>query len=175
MEKWDLFDAKRQPLNRTHIRGEALKEGEYHLVVEIWTINSKGEILLTLRHPEKDVYPDYWENTGGSALAGETSLEAAVRELEEETGIIARPEELEFVDSVNAKTAIHDVYLLIKDWPLTNIKLQDGETSDAQWVSFERMEMLMRDNLIAPPISRRFKSYRKHFEIKRNEVLEANV
>ena len=53
MEKWDLFDEKRQPLNRTHTRGNEMVIGEYHIVVEIWTVNTDKEILLTLRHPDK--------------------------------------------------------------------------------------------------------------------------
>lgn len=173
-EKWDLMNADRVSLNKTHTRGTPLKKGEYHLVVEIWTFNSNGEILLTLRHPEKEAYPNYWENTGGSALAGETSIEAAVRELEEETGITASPDELIFIDSVRAVTAFHDIYLLKKDWPLTDIKFQDGETVDAQWVSLDQMDVLMLSKKIAPPITRRFQAYRQCFIEKLTVLLEVD-
>jgi len=39
-----------------------------------------------LRHPNKKEYSNYWENTGGSVLSGETSKVGAIRELFEETG-----------------------------------------------------------------------------------------
>lgn len=87
-EYWDLYDENRRPLGETHLRGLALPKGTYHIVVEVWTVNSKGEILLTLRDPKKETYPDKWECTGGSILAGETSKTGAVRELFEEIGIM---------------------------------------------------------------------------------------
>ena len=75
--------------------GPAPGPGEYHMAVIVVIVNSRGEVLLTRRAKEKDLCPGWWENTGGSVLAGETSLEAILRELREETGIRARPEELD--------------------------------------------------------------------------------
>ena len=76
MELWDLFDNGRNPLGRTHRRGTPTTPGEYHVVVSIWTADSSGNFLLTLRDPAKESYPNHWENTGGSALAGDTSRAA---------------------------------------------------------------------------------------------------
>ena len=92
MELWDLYDENRLPLGRTHPRGEPVPKGAYHLAVIVVILNARGEVLLTRRAREKDACPGWWENTGGSALAGETSREAITRELREETGIAARPE-----------------------------------------------------------------------------------
>lgn len=92
-ELWDLYDIDRQPLSRTIQRGEALPEGTYHLAVGIAVFNTKGDILLTQRAQVKSQYPGCWEIPGGCAQAGETSLEAACRELREETGIVVQPGE----------------------------------------------------------------------------------
>ena len=81
MELWDLYDKDRRPLGRTHQRGLPVPPGAYHLAVIVVILNPKGEVLLTRRAPEKDACPGWWENTGGSVLAGETSLEAITREL----------------------------------------------------------------------------------------------
>ena len=89
MELWDLYDKDRTPLHRTHPRGTPLPEGAYHVAVIVVVVNSKGQVLLTRRAPEKDACPGWWENTGGSVLAGETSLQAIQRELREETGAVA--------------------------------------------------------------------------------------
>ncbi len=56
MELWDLYDKNRNLTGKKHIRGEALEKGLYHLVVEIWTIDKMGNILLTQRHPSKNHY-----------------------------------------------------------------------------------------------------------------------
>lgn len=94
MELWDLYDSERRPLNRTHMRGEAFAEGEYYVCAEVWVRNSKGEFLITKRHPNKKA-GNLWEFTGGGTLAGESTKQSAGRELQEETGIQAKESELQ--------------------------------------------------------------------------------
>jgi 8-oxo-dGTP pyrophosphatase MutT (NUDIX family) len=57
-------------------------------------VNDRGEVLLL--HGRDPARPDdwYWFTIGGAVEAGETPQEAAVRELHEETGIVASPDEL---------------------------------------------------------------------------------
>ena len=86
MELWDLYDSERNPLGRTHVRGEAFAEGEYYVCVEVWIRNAKGEFLIQKRHPDKKA-GNQWEFVGGGTLAGETTLQSAVREIGEETGV----------------------------------------------------------------------------------------
>lgn len=54
------------------------------------------QVLLTQR-PGDVHLPDVWELPGGKLKPGETPATAAVRELREETGIVARAEALEHV------------------------------------------------------------------------------
>lgn len=161
MELWDIYDENRNLLGKCHERGKAMEEGEFHIGVSIWTVNGKGEILITRRDPQKDSYPGYWENTGGSLLAGEDSLTGAVRELKEETGIIAEKDELTFLGSVRGTTIIMDIFGLKKDVPLSDIIFQEGETVDARWISFEEFARMCETEEIAPPIGKRFLELRK--------------
>ena len=46
MEQWDIYDKCFVKTGRTHERGKTLEEGDYHLVVHIYPINSKGQILI---------------------------------------------------------------------------------------------------------------------------------
>lgn len=164
METWDLFDSTRQPLLRTHRRGEKMNPGEYHIVVEIWTVDSNKNVLVTLRDPSKEKYPNKWENTGGSALAGETSKQAAVRELWEETGIIATEDDLSFLGTCQERTAFVDVYLLRRDIPISKLTMQEGETVDAKWVSIEQLETMIKDESLAFPTGKRLAAVKKSFE-----------
>lgn len=86
MENWDLYDGERHLLRQTIERGAPHPAGTYHPVVKIWVVNSNAQLLLTLRAPEKEQYPNLWENQGGSVQAEEKSLPAAQRELTEEAG-----------------------------------------------------------------------------------------
>ena len=164
MELWDLYDGDRRPLGRTHVRGVPCPPGAYHLVVTVWTVNSRGDILLTLRDPTKESFPNTWENTGGSALAGETSLRAAVRELLEETGIAAAEEEHVLLGSQIARDSLYDHYLLRRDVALDELRLQPGETIGAKWVTLVELDAMRRDRTLAVPIGEQFEGVRETFE-----------
>lgn len=163
MELWDLFDAQRNPLFRTRVRGTPAETGEYHIVVSIWTIDSQGNILLTLRDSIKESYPDTWENTGGSAQAGETSRRAAVRELAEETGITATEDELILLATEATRDSFVDHYLLRRDVPLSEIRLQQGETADVKWVQLAELERMIEDLSLAKPIGEQFRRIQDRF------------
>ena len=164
MEYWDLYDAERRSLGRVHQRGVALPPGAYHLVVSIWTINANNEILLTLRSPDKDLFPDCWENTAGSVLAGETSRQGAVRELFEETGIVVSEDELWFLGTKEKKHAFVDMFVVQKDIKYSDITLQQGETVDAKWVSFPELQRIIKRGELAFPVAQRFVQIREQFE-----------
>lgn len=166
MELWDVYDDNRQPLGKTHIRDESnkLPRGENHIVAEIWTVNSNQEILLTLRHPDKEYYPNLWENTGGSVISGESSLEGAVRELYEETGIRADRTELVCLGVYKADTAFIDLYIVKKDVEIKDLTMQEGETVCAKWVDLKDFNKMTEQGLIAQPVLDRLKLVRKSFE-----------
>ena len=127
MELWDLYDENRVPLGRTHPRGEPVPEGTYHLAVIVVILNPRGEVLLTRRAKEKAVCPGWWENTGGAALAGETSLQAILRELLEETGLAPDPQELTLLLREDRRTDAHfDIYALTWEGEPEDIRFQPG-------------------------------------------------
>ena len=145
-----------------------MRRGEYHINVFVWIFNSAGELLLTKRSPEKESYPNLWETTGGAVLAGETSRQAIVRELREETGLCAAPEEFVFLDSVRGKTWFSDTYALRRDAPLSQIVLQPGETCGARWVTRAAFERMIAAGEVAQPDVRRFYTLAHFF----NELLK---
>lgn len=66
-EYWDIYDKNFEKINKTVKRGDKLKDDEYHLVINAWIVNSKGEFLITQRVETKP-HPLMWECTGGSAI-----------------------------------------------------------------------------------------------------------
>lgn len=142
-EYFDLYSADRKSLGRKIQRGAPIPRGEYHIVVQIMTINNKGEILLTQRVPEK-TSGGRWECSGGCAISGETSRSAAVRELFEETGIRTTPEEIDLEWSLTTDSMLRDFYIVNKNVPLENIRLQSAEVCAAKWVSLQRLEEMVQ-------------------------------
>lgn len=154
MELWDLLDQNGNPLGRTLVRGEVLPQGTYHRTVDIYTVNSRGELLTTLRAPEKDMYPNLWEVTGGSAVAGEASLTAAMRELREETGLTAEAQEMVYLMTHCGRTTICDVYLFRRNAAIADLTMQVGETVAARWVSFDEWERMIDAGDVPAPVGR---------------------
>ncbi len=143
MEYFDLYTADRRPLGHQIQRGAPIPRGEYHIVVQIMTVNSKGEVLLTQRVPEK-TSGGKWECSGGCAVTGENSREAAVRELREETGLVVSTEEITLEWTLTTDSMLRDFYIVTKDARLESLRLQATEVCAAKWVSFERLEEMVR-------------------------------
>lgn len=155
MEYSDVYDADRRLTGRRHLRGTPWGQGEYGLIVCVWVYDGKGKILMTQRAPEK-TFAGTWENSGGAAQAGETSRQAIARELFEETGIRADPEEFELLETRRDKDAFFDFYSLRDSTPLEQIRLLPGETSDVKWVTFREIHQMIRRKQICRIIARQF-------------------
>lgn len=88
MEQWDIYDQNKVLTGRRMNRNDwRMQPGDYHLTVLGILENLDGQYLITQRQLDKDWAAGWWEVTGGGVRAGETSEEAIVRELHEETGL----------------------------------------------------------------------------------------
>jgi len=167
MEWNDIYDKDRNLTGRIHRRGTPWRTGEYGLVVCVWVYNDAGRLLLTRRAPEKS-FSGTWENSGGAARAGETSLQAIVRELREETGIAAAPEEFELFCSGTDRCTHYDFYCLKRKVPLEQIVLQPGETDGVQWATFEQVHRLIREKQICKIIADQYIQQEAALRLRQN-------
>ena len=151
----DIYDKDRNLTGRVHRRGTPWRKGEYGLVVCVWVYDGHGKVLLTRRAPEKSA-AGTWENSGGAAKAGEDSLTAIVRELREETGIAASPEEFELLDACTERGTHYDHYCLRRDPAYVKVVLQPGETDGVQWATFEMVREMIRSRQICKVIGKQF-------------------
>ena len=149
MELWDAYDAGFHRIEgKTLTRGEPVPEGLFHLVCDVLVKHTDGPFLLMQRAPGKH-FGGMWEATaGGSALAGETPLECALRELKEETGI--HSSNLTEVGRVvsEERRSLYVEFLCVTDWEKDHVTLQEGETSDFRWVSREELLHMNKDELV---------------------------
>lgn len=141
-EIWDLYDREGKRTGQTCERYfgsyKDIPDGLYHLVVDLLVLHSDGTYLLTKRSEDKDVNPGFWEaSAGGSALSGEEPLEAAKRELFEETGLVADSLELVGVLFKDSSHGMYYSYLARVSCDKDSIVLQEGETTDYKWVDRE--------------------------------------
>ena len=147
MEKFDLYDINRKKLNIVVNRGDKIPPGCFRLVVHLVIFNSKGEILIQKRHPNKKNWPSMWDITvGGCVSSGETSLEAINRESKEELGLDLENEIKRAIFSFNFSEGFDDIYILNKDINLNELQLQESEVVDAKWASIEEIIQMMKNN-----------------------------
>lgn len=142
-EYWDVLDENRNLTGRRHRRIDDMPPGDYHLVVRAWIINSKGEFLITRRAFSKIGFPGMWEVPSGSAMAGEESLEATVREAKEECGIPLLSENGTMFSTYRRGNSFYDNWLFRQEFKLADVVLQEGETIDARAVTWQQISEMM--------------------------------
>lgn len=150
MEYLDLYDINRMRTGKTLLRGEKTKDG-YYLVVQVILFNAKGQMLIQQRQSDKLGWPNQWDvSSGGSAQAGETSQQAASRELREELGL-----EIDFTGirphvSSTFPEGFTDVYLVEKEVELSQLTLQPEEVQAVRWADREDILQLIEAEKFVP-------------------------
>ncbi|ELK46056.1 NUDIX domain-containing protein [Halobacillus sp. BAB-2008] len=154
VELWDIHDQKRRKTGQTVERGRPMAAGEYHIVVHVWIKNSRGEVFVTKRAPEKH-FGGYWEGTGGSVTAGEDSYTGALREVKEEIGIDLQDASGSLEKSVCRAEFqdFMDVWVFQHDFKEEAVVLQQGEVREGRWVTRQELEAMVGENRLVPTLS----------------------
>lgn len=156
-EYWDVYDKDRIFQNKTIRPGDPFAEREYYVCCDVWFKNSKGELLVTQRHPNKKA-GGLWEFVGGGVLAGETTAQAAVREVKEEIGITITENDLTLLHVFQQKNHFMDVYLVKKDVNIDSITLGIDETIDAKWVSEDGLRDMIDKQIVVRSVVQRYET-----------------
>lgn len=159
MEIWDLYDEKQCLTGKTHIRGQIIPDGFYHLVVHIWIRNSQGKYLITKRAENRNTYPSMFECVSGSVLQGETSEQGARREVLEEVGLNFKEKDGILVHSQVRKeyqgkpyNDILNVWLYDFDGEIDLKQATTDEVSEAKWVTTLEIKALETAGLLVPSL-----------------------
>ena len=149
MEWLDVVDENGVPTGETVERSRAHAEGIRHRTAHVWVIREKEEgydILLQKRAMEKESFPGMYDtSSAGHIPAGEEPLGSALRELQEELGILAGPEDLAYAGSffIQYEKVFHGklfkdnevtaVYVYSKPIREADLVLQASEVEEVRW------------------------------------------
>lgn len=146
MEFVDVLDENGNMTGVVKPRKAVHRSGELHRTVHVWIMNSHHELLLQKRAKTKNTHPGLWDMAcAGHITHGDTSLETAEKEIAEELGIHIPSSEIRFLFSVRSSYShygsllidneLHDVYLVLKDIPLSDFVIQTEEVEDIMYMT----------------------------------------
>lgn len=153
MEMFDLYDDNRIPLNRTIERGEKCPPNTNRMTIHICIFNSKNEMLIQRRILNKKNWGGLWDfSVGGCVQAGETTKQAATRELREELGLHHDFTQDRQYLTIYFQTGFDDYFFLEKDIDLKDVSLQAEEVMDCKWASLDEILELYDSHHFVPYI-----------------------
>ena len=164
MELFDIVDEHGIPTGEIIERTIAHKTGIRHRTSHVWIVrkcNDKVEILLQKRCKDKDSFPGCYDiSSAGHIQQGDDFVPSALRELEEELGLVVTPEELidcglhyKYVDQLFhgerfVDNQVSRVFLLWKDLEVHEFKVQPEEIDEVRWFDFEECKNAVANNTI---------------------------
>jgi len=146
-ELFDVCTPEGLPTGRSVPRSQAHREGLWHRSSHLWLVDSKGRILLQRRHPGKQTDPHRWDiAVAGHLSAGQTPLEAVVREAFEELGLVLLPSSLTFLQATPKQYVEpgfvdrewQHLFAGVWDGELSSLVLQPEEVVDARWMALDQ-------------------------------------
>lgn len=147
MEYIDILNDKGELTGEVASREDVHRAGHLHKVIHVLVINSKGELLIQKRTPNKEKNPNMWDiSCAGHLSSGNTSIEGAIREFQEELGIKIESSDIKLIYSLKRsyipkqefiENEIQDVYLCKKDIDINDVKVQKEEVAEVKYIPFE--------------------------------------
>lgn len=157
----EVIDAKGNVVRvapRNEVHGNP---GLMHRVVHVLVFNADGGLLLQKRSMDKDVAPGKWDTSvGGHVDPGETLIEAALREMNEELGIKAELETLySYVHSNDYETEQVHTFKCVHDGPYDFSPIEIDEVRN--W-SADEVAQAMGNGQLSDNFEHEYGVYQKH-------------
>lgn len=83
-------------------------KGLLHREIHVWFYTPRGEIIFQHRAKDKDTFPDMLDATVGGHVEIDSDFEeTAIKEMEEETGVVANKDDLKLIKTVRSNHVDH--------------------------------------------------------------------
>ena len=150
-EYFDIRDSAGNPTGEVKARSLVHRDGDIHGTSHVWLVrkNKKSgyDVLLQKRSDNKDSFPGCYDiSAAGHVSCGGEYLPAALRELEEELGIRALPEQLQYVGLHRGSyqstfygkpfrdNELSAVYIYGEPVDASSLTLQESEVTSVRWM-----------------------------------------
>jgi isopentenyldiphosphate isomerase len=155
MEIIDVLRPDGDPAGITKPKALVHRDGDWHRAVHVWIVQSDGRIVVQRRALAKENNPGLWDvSAAGHISAGESAIDAAIRETREELGLELDPAELDHVATLREQSVlnggtyidneIHEIFVVRRDVDVRTLRLQKEEVDEARVVSWDEFAQLER-------------------------------
>lgn len=149
-ERLDIVDENGEPTGATVDRETAHRDGVRHRTSHVWVVrlgpDGRTQVLLQKRAADKDAFPGCWDiSSAGHIPAGAGWVDSALRELKEELGLDAAPEDLRWLGKHKVEhdgvfhgkpfrnRQVSAVFALCCDRTAAAFKIQTSEIEAVEW------------------------------------------
>ena len=169
-ELLDVVDENGEPTGETVGREAAHRDGVRHRTAHVWLVRlgmlGQMQVLVQKRAADKDSFPGCWDvSSAGHVPAGQDWTTSALRELKEELGVEARPEDLQWlgVHPVEHDGVFHGkpfcnrqvsaVFALRCDKRADEFAVQKSEIESVEWTDLDDCIEVVRKKALPNCIS----------------------
>lgn len=145
----DVLDETGAPTGQRKSKAEIHRDGDWHRAAHVWIVTRDGRVLLQKRSRAKENWPGLWDvSVAGHVSAGETAVEAAIREAREEIGIELnelRPigtvrEQCVLNDGTYLDNEIHEIFVCRRDVDPASLRLDPDEVESVALAAPDELE-----------------------------------
>lgn len=156
----DILTDDGKKTGETCLKSKAHKKGIYHASAHIWIFDTDKNVLIQKRAADKDTFPSLWDiSVAGHISAGEEPLTSALREVEEEIGLVVSKGQLCFIGTSKNSVQhhphlidneLHYIYLCEVDFNSKNLKIQKEEVSAIQSIPIKDLIQKVKETDFVP-------------------------
>jgi len=134
-----------RPTGERKTKADIHRDGDWHRAAHVWIVSPNKRFLIQRRSPRKENNPGLWDvSAAGHLSAGESAIEAAVRETFEELGLRITSGELKPVATLRESCVLnnntyydnefHEIFVVQRDVDIASLTLDAEEVAEVKWV-----------------------------------------
>lgn len=173
----DVLDENGEKTGEIETRKKVHEKGLCHRIIVVAIIDKNGYLLMQQRSENKETNAGKWDiSTAGHVSSGQTSKEAAIREVSEEVGLEIAENELNYISTYKEckrvkenyiANHVYDFYIVEKqEIDINKIKMQESEVQQVKLCSIEEVKEILQDKKVV----HRPQVYEELFKYLKNNI-----